>query len=63
MKDLKLKCLEEEDIVLVCSPDEANDGAPGVMVTFEDDDRGVLLSARSVDRLVTWLQSWQGKNV
>jgi hypothetical protein len=62
MSGLILKCIEDEDMALNVEEQESNDGAPAVFFGVGDEEEGVLLSDRSVNQLIEWLESWRVKN-
>lgn len=59
---LNLKCLEDDAMVLTVEVSEANDGAPALFFSINEDDEGVLLSDRSVSKLIDKLEDWRVKN-
>ena len=62
MANLTLKCLEDDDLELEVEEQDALDGAPAVLFTVGGDVEGVLLSDRSVAKLIDYLEDWRVKN-
>ena len=62
MSGLRLVCVEDEDMALNVEEQESNDGAPAVFVGIGDEEEGILLSDRNVNKLIEWLENWRVGN-